>query len=649
METVSASGPTPVSERRFAAIVKQVTVGISQVDVTGRFLFVNDRFCQITGYPRRELLELQMQAITAPEHLQQNMLLFERLWRDGTSFVLEKEYVRKDGARVWVSNSVAPVVDDLGKTENAVCVTVDISARKRAEASACETLERYERQVRLFEGVASTTPDFVYLFDLQGRFLYANRRLLEVWGMVLNDIVGKTCRELGYEQWHHDMHMREIAQVINTKSSIKGEVPFKAPGTGIFGVYEYIFTPVIGPDGKIELIAGTTRDVTDRKRSEQALRESEERYRELFTSMAEGFCVVEKIESPAGIVDFRHVAANPAVPHQSGVEMVAGRTVRDILGTEAEDWIRIYDEVATFGKPLRLQRDLRSGSRTLEVYAFRVGDGTRRQVGVVFHDITERKQAERALAEAQQQLQKHAEMLEKAVAERTARLQETIAELEAFSYSVSHDMRSPLRAIEGYARVLVEDYRGEFSAEALGYIDRMQKAAARLDLLVRDILTYSKVAKGEITLSPVSLAPLIDGVIDHYPDIAEHKAGVVVDVSRCEQVLGHEAYLTQCVSNLLRNAVKFVAPGVKPLVKVECEDRGGSVRLWFRDNGIGIAPEHRHRLFHIFGRIHPESRFPGTGIGLAIVKKAMERMEGSVGFESDPASGTSFWIELTKA
>src|SRR5690242_12442150 len=156
----------------------------------------------------------------------------------------------------------------------------DVTERKQSQDTLRQALARYKRQLRLVDAVASTTPDFVYVFDLQGRFLYANRRLLEVWGMKLADVIGKTCRELGYEQWHHDMHMREIKQVIETKQPIKGEVPFKAPLTGIFGVYEYIFTPVFGPEGEVEFIAGTTRDVTDRKRAEEALQEAREMLRQ---------------------------------------------------------------------------------------------------------------------------------------------------------------------------------------------------------------------------------------------------------------------------------------------------------------------------------------------------------------------------------
>jgi PAS domain S-box-containing protein len=156
----------------------------------------------------------------------------------------------------------------------------DITSRKHAEEELRQAVARYEEQVRLFESVTSTTPDFVYVFDLDGRVAYANRRLLEVWGMKLADALGKTCRELGYEQWHHDLHMREIAQVIATKRPIKGEVPFKAPLTGIFGIYEYIFAPVTGPNGEVQLIAGTTRDVTERRAMEDELRATKEKLEE---------------------------------------------------------------------------------------------------------------------------------------------------------------------------------------------------------------------------------------------------------------------------------------------------------------------------------------------------------------------------------
>ncbi len=151
-----------------------------------------------------------------------------------------------------------------------------------------DLLALYEHQSRVFDYIASTTPDFIYVFNLQGQFIYVNQRLLTVWGRSLDEAVGKTCLELGYEQWHHDMHMREIAQIIETKRPIRGEVPFHSARTGIYGVYEYIFTPVISPTGEVEAIAGTTRDVTERKEIEENLRTGKQLLENALTASGTG-------------------------------------------------------------------------------------------------------------------------------------------------------------------------------------------------------------------------------------------------------------------------------------------------------------------------------------------------------------------------
>jgi PAS domain S-box-containing protein len=245
-------------------------------------------------------------------------------------------------------------------------------------------------------------------------------------------------------------------------------------------------------------------------------------------------------------------------------------------------------------------------------------------------DITERKKA--------------SELLEQTVAERTAELHETIAELEAFSYSISHDMRSPLRAMQAYAASILEDYRKKsLDAEGEDRLVRIQHAAVRMDLLIRDVLAYSKVAKGEVQLKPVNLQNLVR-------DIVEQQFGTV-SVGRIENetshtVLAHEAYLTQCLSNLIDNAVKFVAPGTEPMIRVKSELKDGLIRVSVVDNGIGIKPCERDRIFKIFGRVHSDKQYPGTGIGLAIVQKAIFRMEGEVGYDSEPGRGSTFWFSL---
>jgi signal transduction histidine kinase len=263
-------------------------------------------------------------------------------------------------------------------------------------------------------------------------------------------------------------------------------------------------------------------------------------------------------------------------------------------------------------------------------------------------EIAQRRKVEDALREAQAELRRHAERLEEQVAERTARLRETIQELEAFSYSVSHDMRSPLRAMQGYADALLEDYPDKFDPTAQEYLQRIRRAAGRMDLLIQDVLAYSRVAKGEIQLRPVNVENVVRDVIQNYPPLQPANAQIEI-LNPIPPVLGHEAYLTQIVSNFLGNAVKFVEPGKRPVVRIRGDLEGEMVRIAFHDNGIGIAPEHLHQIFQIFGRVYPEKKYEGTGIGLAIAKKAAERMGGTVGVNSAFGKGSEFYVILRKA
>jgi PAS domain S-box-containing protein len=245
--------------------------------------------------------------------------------------------------------------------------------------------------------------------------------------------------------------------------------------------------------------------------------------------------------------------------------------------------------------------------------------------------------------------QKQAEVtLERTVAERTAKLKETIGDLEAFSYSVSHDLRSPLRAMQGYTDALLKEAKETLSAEHRHYLERIHRASSRLDRLTQDILSYSKLSNAEIRFQRIDLERLVSEIIEQYPHLRDGGAIITVH-SPLIDVVGNEAFLTQAISNLLNNAVKFVAPGQPPSVKVYTEDGEGKVKLVVEDNGIGIERRHFDRVYQIFGRIHPDSKYAGTGIGLAIVKKTAERMNGRAGFDSEFGVGSRFWIELPKA
>jgi signal transduction histidine kinase/DNA-binding response OmpR family regulator len=247
-----------------------------------------------------------------------------------------------------------------------------------------------------------------------------------------------------------------------------------------------------------------------------------------------------------------------------------------------------------------------------------------------------------------EQVQRHAIELERRVAERTTELQAMNAELETFSYSVAHDLRAPLHSLQSFAQILLEDYSDRLDVEGRGYAQRIVTAARRLDALTHDLLTYSHLGRAAMVLEPVNLEEVVEEVLTELKAEIRTKAAHVTVDRPLPQVVGHSTTLVQVVSNLLMNGLKFVAPGIRSHIQIWTTERDEWVRLWIRDNGIGIAAEDHERIFAVFERLHGVDAYPGTGIGLAIVRKSVERMRGHVGVESALEQGSSFWVELPK-
>jgi signal transduction histidine kinase len=195
---------------------------------------------------------------------------------------------------------------------------------------------------------------------------------------------------------------------------------------------------------------------------------------------------------------------------------------------------------------------------------------------------------------------------------------------------------------------LVEDYDHQFNTKGRDYLERIIRGTSRMEQLIHDVLTYSRLARAQAPPQRVSVQKLVKDVISHYPELQPSHAEITVQ-EPLDEVLAHEPSLAQAVSNLLTNSVKFVGNGVLPKIQVRTERINGVVKLWITDNGIGINPKYHSRLFNMFERVHQNPTYEGTGIGLAIVRKAAEKMGGRVGVESDGVSGSSFWIELPAA
>ena len=310
-----------------------------------------------------------------------------------------------------------------------------------------------------------------------------------------------------------------------------------------------------------------------------------------------------------------------------------------------------------------------------------------RSVQVALRSRRRQYQVQDLMAEQQRQhalLKAYQEELERLVAERTARLQELVNELEHFSYSITHDMRAPLRAMAGFAEMAADLCGSSQVEEQRRLLERISRSTARMDALITDALSYSEAVRKHLPLAPVDANLLLRGMLDSYPEFQATRANIQVQ-PRIPAVFANEAGLTQCFSNILNNAIKFTPAGQTPEIRIWAErvervpesspdplagprpfqptgfvpvpslpapvhgenHQEHWVRIWIEDHGIGISKTMLPRVFNMFSR--GSAGHVGTGIGLALVRKVVDRMGGRVGVQSEEGKGTRFWIELLSA
>jgi PAS domain S-box-containing protein len=343
----------------------------------------------------------------------------------------------------------------------------------------------------------------------------------------------------------------------------------------------------------------------------------------------------------------------------AGAERMFGYTQKEVIGRPITMLIpleRISEEPAILDRvrkgeridhyeTVRRRKDGELINVSLAVSPIRDGQGKVVGASKIARDITERIKAQKALEEARKALDLANSELEKRVAERTASLNEAVAQMHEFSYTVSHDLRSPVRAMQAYAEAALEDFGKQLGSDGAEYLEKIISGGVRMEKMIRDVLIYSRITSSKYMNHVINLDQLVAEIISQYEEFQAPKADITIQ-SPLLTVNGNDTLLGQAIANLLSNAAKFVTPGTLPQINVLTEGTENRTRLWIKDRGIGIKPEYQSLIFGMFERANQDAHYEGTGVGLAIARRAIEKMGGTIGVESDGANGSAFWIEL---
>ena len=622
-ELKSAEQALRASEVRLQSLLNLMPAAVYACDREGRITFYNRRAAELWGRePRLNDNHQKFCAayrcwfkgkVLAPEDTPMAMAVNE-----GKSFRnLEPVFERPDGVRVSVLVNIDPILDGDGKPAGAINVFQDVTPLKFAEAE----LSRKNNQLAAFLETAALG---MHRVGPDGIIQWANAAEMEMLGYAPEEYVGQHIARFHADQPAIDDILKRLS---GGEKLCEREARLRCKDGSIKHVL--IDSSGLWEDGEFMHTQCFTRDITDRQRAQE--------------NTSRLAAIVEHSDDAILSTDL------------DGIIKTWNRGARDLYGYTPEEAIgqsvtillpenRQDEESRILGRmrqgqtienyeTLRRRKDGSVFDVSLTVSPVRDASGHVIGASKVARDITDKVRAK--------------EKLEKTVAERTASLREAVAQMEEFSYTVSHDLRAPLRGMQAYAEALLQDFASTLPAEATHYLNRIATNATRLDKMILDVLRFSRIGRAELRLERVNVDKLVRQIVEQYPGMQAPDAEV--QIKPLHDVLGHEPSLTQAISNLLNNAVKFVAPNVKPKVCVWSEEpRAGWVRLWVADNGLGVNPKYQHRLFGMFERVHADLKYEGTGVGLAIVRRAVERMGGKVGLESDGVNGSRFWIELRK-
>lgn len=507
---------------------------------------------------------------------------------------------------------VRPLMDASGRVRGVLGAAVDITERRQAQNKLSAALAELAH-------VTDAVPALISYINQDSTYAFVNKAYQEWFGKPPEYFLGRHARDILGAEAFAKLRPHFEAALSGHRVTFETEVPYKDwPSRHISATY----VPHLLGDGRVAGFVALVTDISDHRQRQEA--------------QAKRYEVLSRI-SPVGI--FQTDTQGDCLSVNRRWTEISGLAINEAQGQgwttalHPEDRERVRREwyaAARDRRDFRCEyRFLRADGRSTWVLgqAAELRDSSGTLYGYVgtVTDISELREA-------------------------GAKLQSANKDLEAFVSSVSHDLRAPLRGMSVMAQLLLETYAGQvLDAEGQGYAKRIVEQSGRLDQMTLDLLDYSRVSSAEAPLEPIDLAAILqDTLAAMAPETASRKARIEGS-GLSDRVLGNRVLVHQIFSNLLSNAIKFVGPGVEPRVRITGAAHGDSIRVCVEDNGIGILPENQGKLFRLFERIHSEEEYPGTGVGLAIVKRAAERMGSRVGFDRGQNGGSSFWFELRRA
>ena len=624
---------------RLAAIVTSSDDAIIGKNLRGIVTSWNRGAEHLFGYTEKEMIGQSVLRLIPPERHAEESFILGRIMRGEAIEHYETNRHRKDGTEIIVSLTVSPVVDPQGRIIGASKIARNITEQKRIE----QALRENEKQIRT---LADNISQFAWTADPTGWIFWYNRRWYEYTGTTFEEVQG-----WGWEKVHHPDHLDRVVKKWRQAHATGEPWEDTFPLRGLDGNYRWFLSralPIRDAEGRIVQWFGTNTDVTEQREAEAALGESEQRYRTTFDNAAVGIAHVG--------IDGRWLGVNDAVCRITGyrreellMKPFAEITHPDDLDPEWANARRLLTgESATYSMDKRYIR--KEGGLTwvhLTVSLQRDEAGSPQDFICIIEDITTRKQAEDELLERDRALM----VVNEALNKHTMALADANKELEGFSYSVSHDLRAPLRTIDAFSRILEEDHGADLNAEAIRCLTIVRKAAGQAGELIDDLLEFSRLGRQGMNFHSVEMAHLAREVADGLMIVQDGRQIdlTIGDLPSCQ---GDRRFLKLVWSNLLMNAFKYTKYRDEAKIEVGWMPNHASaetVTYYVKDNGIGFDMKYAHKLFGVFQRLHQKEDFEGTGVGLAIVQRIVQRHGGQVWGEGKVDSGATFSFSLRKA